>query len=66
MFPFLAIFTLRYARVYISFFNDGNIPSNIKALINKTFGLAPTLNILNVNPNDRHIQLGRNFDNSQF
>ena len=64
MSPFPVIFTLRYARVHIGSSNGSNIPSNIKALIDKTFDLAPTLNIPNVNPNNRHIQLGRNFDNS--
>ena len=34
----------------ISFSNSGNISSNIKALIDKTFDLTPTLNISNVNP----------------
>jgi len=57
MSPFPAIFTLKYAGVHISSSNDGNIPSNIKASIDKTFGLAPALKIPNVNPNDRHILL---------
>ena len=55
MFSFLAIFTLRYTGVHISSSNGRNIPSNIKASIDKTFGLALALNIPNVNPNDKYI-----------
>jgi len=57
MSPFPAIFTLKYAGVHISSPNGSNISFNIKASIDKTFGLAPALNIPNVNPNDRYILL---------
>ena len=63
---FPTIFTLENTRVHVSSSNGSNILSHIKALINKAFGLTPTLNIPDVNPNDQHIWLRRNFDNSWF
>jgi len=55
MFPFSTIFTLWNAGVHISSSYSGDIPSYIKTSINQTLGFAPTLDIPNVNPNDRHI-----------
>jgi len=52
MFPFPTIFILWNARVHVSSFYGGNIPSYIETLINQTLGFAPALDILNVNPND--------------
>ena len=66
MFLFPTIFTLWNTKVHVSSSNSGNILSYIKVLIDKALGLAPTLGIPNVNPNDRHIWLWRNFNNSQF
>jgi len=53
--PFLAIFTLQNNRVHVSFSDSNNIPFYIEVSIDKAFGLAPTLNIPNVYPNDRYI-----------
>jgi len=55
VFLFPTIFTLWNTRVHISFSDSGNISSYIEVLIDKAFGLAPSLNIPNVYPNNRHI-----------
>ena len=60
---FPTIFTLRNIGVHVSTSNDSDIPSYIKVLINEAFSLTPTLNIPDVNPNDRHNWIRRNFDN---
>jgi len=50
--PFPTIFILRNTGVYVSSSNGSDIPSHIKAPINKAFGLTPTLNIPDINLND--------------
>ena len=55
IFSFPTIFTLWNIGVHVSFSDSGNIPSYIKALIDKAFGLAPALNVPNIYPNDRYI-----------
>ena len=52
---FPIIFTLWNTRVYVSSSDSSDIPSHIKVLIDKSFGLTPALNIPNVNSNNRHI-----------
>ena len=64
--PFLTIFTLWNTRVHVGSSDCGNILSHIKVLINKAFGLTPALNIPDINPNDQHVQLWRNFDSLWF
>ena len=57
MSPLPAILTLRDTRVHVGFSNSSNKLPYIKTPINKIFGLAPTLNIPNVDPNNQHIRL---------
>ena len=47
-----AILALRDTRVYVGFSNGSNKLFYIKTPVNKTFGLAPTLNTPNVDPNN--------------
>jgi len=49
---FPTIFTLWNTRVHVDSSDCGDILSHIKAPINKAFGLTPTLNIPDINPND--------------
>ena len=62
----LTILELGNTWIYIGSLNNCDKSSYIKAPIDKTFSLATTLNIPNVNPNNWHIGLGWNFDDSWF
>jgi len=64
--PLPAILTLGYPWVYICLSNHSDVSSNIEALIDKAFSLAPALNVSNVNSDNGHIQLGGNLDNLWF
>ena len=66
VFQFPTIFTLWNTRVHVGSSDCSNILSHIKVLINKAFGLTPALNIPDINPNDQHVQLWRNFDSLWF
>ena len=55
MFPLPAILTLGYFWAHIHPSNCSDVPSNIKALIDKTLSLTPTLNVSNVYPDNGHI-----------
>jgi len=61
-----AIFTLQDSQVNISSFNCYNILSDIKALIDKVFGLYTTLSIPDVDLDNCYIWFGRSFDHSWF
>ena len=58
IFLLLAILTLGDAWVYIGSTNSYNIFFYVKTPIDKIFSLTTTLNIPNVNPNDRYIRFG--------
>ena len=64
--PFPTIFTLWNTKVHVGSSDCDDILFHIKVLINKAFGLTSTLNIPDINPNNRHIWLQKNFDNSWF
>jgi len=66
MFLLPTILTLEYSWVHVCPSNRNNVPFNIEASIDKVLSLAPTLNIPNVYPNNEHIWLGENFDDSWF
>ena len=57
MFPLPTSFVLRDTRIHIGSSNSCDKPPYIKTSVNKTFSLTTTLNIPNVNPNNRHIRL---------
>ena len=52
------IFTLQYSRVHVSILNGCDIPSNIKAMIDKTFSSTTTLYISDIELDNRHIRFG--------
>jgi len=57
MSPLPAVLVLRNSWIHIGSSNCHNKPPYIKALVYKTLSLTATLNVPNVNPNDRHIRL---------
>jgi len=46
--------------------NCNNEAANIESPIDETLGFGTTLRIPYINPDDRHVQLGRYFDDSWF
>ena len=52
---FLAIFVLEDTQIHVSISDSDNIATNIKTFIDEAFCFTSTLNIPNINPNDRHI-----------
>ena len=66
MAPFPAILALGDTWVHIGSLNGYNVPANIEASIDEHFSFAATLNISYVYPDNRHVQFGRNLDNSWF
>jgi len=55
--PSPAVLVLRNSWIYIGSSNYHDKPPYIKAPVYKTLSLTATLNVPNVNPNDRHIRL---------
>ena len=66
MSPSPTILALEDTWIHIGSSNSCDKSSYIKVPINKTFSLITALNIPNDNPNNRHIRLGWNFDDSWF
>ena len=66
MSPSPAVLALGDAWVHIGSMNGCDISSYIKAPVDEIFSLTATLNVPNVNSNDRHIRFGWDFNNSQF
>jgi len=64
--PLPAIFALRDSQIHIRSSNHGDVIAHIKAPVNKKFSVLTTSNIPDINPNDGHIRLRRDFNNSQF
>jgi len=56
--PFLAFFVLRNTRVHIYTMNGHDVSSNIKAPVNQTLSILPTLCIPNIHPDNGYIRLG--------
>ena len=59
---FLAIFILWNPRVHVSISNNCDEPTDIETLVNKRLGSTTTLDILYIDPNDRHVQFRRHFN----
>ena len=64
--PLPSVLTLENSWVHVSTMNSDNIATNIKVSINETLSLAPTLNILYIQPNNSHVQLRQHLDYSRF
>jgi len=63
--PLPAILALGNSWIHIRTSNCGDVIAHIEAPVNK-FSIFSTLNIPDVDPNDGHIRLRRDFNNSQF
>ena len=59
-----AVFTLRNIWAHICSIDYHNKASNIKALVNKSSSLRTTLNIPDINPNDRYFRFRKDLDDS--
>ena len=66
MTPFPAVFTLWYSRVHICTMNCSNKAANVKPPINETLSFGAALYVPYIDPDDRHVQLGRYLDDSWF
>ena len=64
--PLPAILALGDFRIHICISNSGDIIAHIEAPINKKFSVFSTLNIPDVDSNNGHVKLRRDFNNSQF
>ena len=66
MAPSPTVLTLEHTQVHIYTSDGSNIVFYVKALINKAFDPAFTLNILYIYPNNGHVWFRWYFDNTQF
>jgi len=64
--PLPAILALGNSRIHIRISNCGDVIAHIEAPVNEKFSVFSTLNITDVDPNDGHIRLRRDFNNSRF
>jgi len=64
--PLPAILTLGNSQIHICTSNCGDVIAHIEAPVNEKFSIFPTLNIPDVYPNNGHIRLRRDFNNSRF
>ena len=63
---FPAVLTLQHARVYIGTIDCSSIASNIEASVDDLLGVRPILYIPDVKPDDSHVWLEQNLDDSRF
>jgi len=66
MSPFPAILALGHTSVHVCPSNSGNIILYIEASVNETFCLTLILNIPDVQPDNSHIQLWENLDDTEL
>ena len=59
-----AVFTLRNAWVHICSINHCNEAPNVEVSVNQAFGLRTTLDISDIDLNDRHVRFREDLDNS--
>jgi len=64
--PFPAILALENSRIHVGASHHGDVVPYIKASVDKKLGIMATLYVPNVNPNDGHVRLWGDFDNSWF
>ena len=64
--PLPAILALGNSRIHIRTSNSGNVIAHIEAPVNEKFSIFSTLNIPDVDPNNGHVRLRRDFNNSRF
>ena len=63
---FSTILALRYSWVHICTPNYCYVASDIEISINKAFYFASTLNVSDIEPDNRHVQLEGHFHNLRF
>jgi len=66
MSPLPTILTLKSTWIHVCSTNSCNMTSYVEASVDKSLGRCTALWIPDINPNDRHIWFGRNFDNTWF
>ena len=66
MIPFPTVFTLRYTQIHVSTPNSSDVLADIEALVNESFSFVTTLNIPNIYPNNGHVRLRQDLDDSWF
>ena len=66
VFPLPAILALGNSWIHVRTSNCGDVIAHIEAPVNEKFSIFSTLNIPDVDPNDGHIRLRRDFNNSRF
>jgi len=64
--PLPAILVLGNSRIHIRTSNCDDVIAHIEAPVNEKFSVFSTLNIPDVDPNNGHIQLRRDFNNFRF
>ena len=62
--PFPAILALGNSGIHVGASHCGNVVPHIEAPVDKKLGVMATLYVPNVNPNDGHVGLWGDFDNS--
>ena len=66
MFSLPKILALRNTRVHVGFLNDYNVLFYIEISVNKTSSLCTILRVLNINPHNSHIGLGKSLDDTRI
>ena len=64
--PLSAILALENSQIHIHISNSGDVIAHIEVPVNEKFSIFSTLNIPDVNPNNGHVRLRRDFNNSRF
>ena len=64
--PLLTVLILEDIRIHIYSLNYCDMTSYIKALVDQRFSGSTTLQVLYINPNNRHVWFEKNFDYMQF
>jgi len=66
MSPFPTVFALGHPWVHICSLDCCNVFTNIKTSIDEHLGIAPALNIPDINLHDKHVRLRQHLDDSRF
>ena len=64
IFLFPAVFTLEDTKIHVCTFNSDNVAFYIKVPIDQFFHLTITLDIPDIHPNNSHVQLREDFNNT--
>ena len=64
--PLPAVFTLWNVWIHVSTLNHRNEASNVEASIDQTFSLCTALDILDIDPDNRHIRFRRDLNDPEL